>query len=239
MFKPKKSLVVIDLFASLIVFSGCDQSKLDSDPRNFLISEYLFNGNANDLSGNNLHGTVNGAQLTTDRFGNPNSAYLFDGDDYISTPHSDSYNSDALTFSVWFSISDFNAWPRIIWKGDIPANGNASTFDLYFQTQFNELRFEVTNSLNDSCQITAVPSEIQPNTWYHVAGTYDGKKQTLYFNGSPVVTLTKDFKVLKNSDRLYIGTGENRRNFRGKIDDLRFYNKCLSEKEILDLYLVR
>ena len=79
MFKPKKSLVVIDLFASLIVFSGCDQSKLDSDPRNFLISEYLFNGNANDLSGNNLHGTVNGAQLTTDRFGNPNSAYLFDG----------------------------------------------------------------------------------------------------------------------------------------------------------------
>jgi hypothetical protein len=68
-FKPKKSLVVIDLFASLIVFSGCDQSKLDSDPRNFLISEYLFNGNANDLSGNNLHGTVNGAQLTTDRLG--------------------------------------------------------------------------------------------------------------------------------------------------------------------------
>ena len=37
---------------------------------------YLFTGNADDATGTN-HGAVNGATLTEDRFGNPNSAYAF------------------------------------------------------------------------------------------------------------------------------------------------------------------
>ena|GEM_PF-2708664 len=209
----------------------------DTIPGKFLISEYLFNGNANDLSGNNLHGKVYGARLTTDRFGNPNSAYLFDGNSYISAPHSDSYNSDTLSFSVWIMMYDFDYWPRIFWKGRVPAEGFESTFDLYFQTEYNELRFDVTDTLTNYWQYTAVPTKIQPDTWYHVAGTYDGKKQILYVNGSPVDTLIKDFVVLDNHHPLLIGTGENRRYLKGKIDDLRFYKGILSEAEILNLYL--
>ena len=50
-----------------------------------LLLEYEFSGNALDTSGNGLHGTVNGATLTTDRFGNANSAYSFDGtNDFIA-----------------------------------------------------------------------------------------------------------------------------------------------------------
>jgi len=44
-----------------------------------LVAYYPFNGNANDESGNGNNGTVNGATLTSDRFGNANSAYSFDG----------------------------------------------------------------------------------------------------------------------------------------------------------------
>ncbi len=43
-----------------------------------LVSQYYFNGNANDMSGNN-HGIVSGATLAMDRFGSPNSAYCFNG----------------------------------------------------------------------------------------------------------------------------------------------------------------
>jgi len=46
-----------------------------------LVAFYPFNGNANDESGNLNNGTVNGATLTTDRFGNGNSAYNFNGID--------------------------------------------------------------------------------------------------------------------------------------------------------------
>jgi len=46
---------------------------------NGLVGWWPFNGNANDESGTGNHGTVNGATLTADRFGNPNKAYSFDG----------------------------------------------------------------------------------------------------------------------------------------------------------------
>ena len=52
-------------------------------PTNGLVGWWPFNGNANDESGNANNGTVNGATLTTDRFGDSSSAYDFDGNDLI------------------------------------------------------------------------------------------------------------------------------------------------------------
>jgi hypothetical protein len=46
-------------------------------PTSGLVGWWPFNGNANDESGNGNNGTVNGATLTTDRFGNEGSAYDF------------------------------------------------------------------------------------------------------------------------------------------------------------------
>ncbi|MCK5694936.1 MAG: right-handed parallel beta-helix repeat-containing protein, partial [Bacteroidales bacterium] len=52
-----------------------------------LVAYYPFNGNSDDESGSGNHGTVYGAMLSEDRFGNQNSSYFFDGiDDYISVP---------------------------------------------------------------------------------------------------------------------------------------------------------
>ena len=41
-------------------------------PTDGLVGYWPFNGNANDESGNGNNGTVNGATLTSDRFGNEN-----------------------------------------------------------------------------------------------------------------------------------------------------------------------
>jgi hypothetical protein len=51
---------------------------------NGLLAYYPFNGNTNDASGNGNNATNFGASLTTDQGGNPNSAYYFDGGDYMS-----------------------------------------------------------------------------------------------------------------------------------------------------------
>lgn len=57
-------------------------------PTDNLVAHYPFNGNADDTSGNGHHGTVLGATLTTDRFGNPDGAYHFTAgeQDYIRVP---------------------------------------------------------------------------------------------------------------------------------------------------------
>ena len=72
---------------------------------------YTFNGNALDASGNGNDGTVNGPTLTADRFGAPNSAYLFDGiDDYIDAGTSDF----SLTDQDMQSIDQLHTGERIV-----------------------------------------------------------------------------------------------------------------------------
>ncbi len=106
----KKYGVVVGVLivAGLILgFTGIGQADM---PKNGLVAEYLFDGDANDTSGNGNHGTVNGAILTSDRNGNTNSAYSCDGlDDYIKTNHPD-LDSQSLSISVWFRLAGHNPY---------------------------------------------------------------------------------------------------------------------------------
>jgi hypothetical protein len=79
-------------------------------PTNGLVGWWPFNGNANDESGNENHGTVNGATLTADRNGKVNSAYSFDGvSNNIVVNDANSLDlSYTATISGWFNISNLN-----------------------------------------------------------------------------------------------------------------------------------
>ena len=80
----KKVNLILMIFVFLLIIAGNSFADLSDG----LVAYYPFNGNADDESGNGNHGTVNGATLTIDRFGNENSAYSFDGiDDYIDIPY--------------------------------------------------------------------------------------------------------------------------------------------------------
>jgi hypothetical protein len=86
-------------------------------PTNGLVGYWPFSGSANDLSSNANNGTNNGATLTTDRFGNPNSAYSFNGtSNYIEIPHSSSLNfgTQNFTISVWAKPSQFQSNSQFI-----------------------------------------------------------------------------------------------------------------------------
>ena len=75
-----------------------------------VVAWYPFNGNANDESGNVYHGSVNGATLTTDRFGNENSAYLFNGlnDNIIIDSSFFNIGWDEYSVSCWVNSSAWN-----------------------------------------------------------------------------------------------------------------------------------
>ena len=91
-------------------------------PASGLAGWWSFTGNANDLSGNNNNGTVNGATLTTDRFGSANSAYSFDGvSNYIKVDilNTTLQLNNNFSFSVWADLN-YNGtnWEHILAKGD-------------------------------------------------------------------------------------------------------------------------
>ena len=73
-----------------------------------LVLNYTFSGNANDITGNGNDGTVQGATLTTDRFGEANSAYFFDGDDdKIKVPFTESLQiEEDITLSLWVNLEE-------------------------------------------------------------------------------------------------------------------------------------
>ena len=80
---------IIFVAMTIVCMFGC---KNPGDPEPDPLDDGLFmyyplNGNANDESGRGFHGEILGATLGEDRFGNANSAFLFDGvDDYIELP---------------------------------------------------------------------------------------------------------------------------------------------------------
>src|SRR4249920_1922327 len=92
----------IILLALIILNQGVFAQIPGYVPTNGLTGYWPFTNNANDLTVNAYNGTVNGASLTTDRFGSVNSAYSFNGtSDFISTPYAGILGSNARAVSFW------------------------------------------------------------------------------------------------------------------------------------------
>ena len=79
-----------------------------ADLNDGLVAYYPFDGNANDASSHGNDGTVIGATLTQDMFGNADSAYYFDGiDDYIRASAANLPSAER-TVSLWFYTDTMN-----------------------------------------------------------------------------------------------------------------------------------
>ena len=97
----KKLFLLLNVFTISIIIAQPPSHV----PTDGLQAWYPFTGNANDLSGNNLNGTVLGANLTTDRFNFQNAAYSFAANQEIYIPNTENLNTYPLTISLWYNAS--------------------------------------------------------------------------------------------------------------------------------------
>ncbi len=202
------------------------------DLTNGLVAYYPFNGDASDESGNGNDGTVYGATLVPNRFGNPNRAYSFNGvGNYINCGNNPSLNLSTFSISYWVNsdhVPGTGSVSDIICKG-----GNySSSWD------------NITNpnpgvSFSDGTTgYAAIPtSAFSANKWYHIVGTYNKDTLTIYVNGISNSTVFTSQNPQTNTVPLCIGAGSTSSDFfRGSIDDLRIYNRALAPSEITKLY---
>ena len=194
-----------------------------------------FDGNANDASGNGNHGTTHGVTLTTDRFGNENGAYYFDGDvkSFIEVPNSPSLQNitQRITISAWIKPSKWTGdYIPILSKGDIERQ-----YGLQFCRSGTDTRYDLKDE-DGVCSYSSCGLSL--DAWQHVVVTYDGNQILAYKNGECIGTdmISSDF--FANTENLYIGRdypGYDE-DYYGALDDLCIYNRALSAAEVKALY---
>ena len=206
-----------------------------------LVGWWKFDGDATDSSGNGNDGTVNGATLTTDRHGQANGAYSFDGvDDYILVPHNSSLDfnkNDPHTISVWVYAFNSSHSGSIMEKW-VSASAAPYPYVIRFSNDvISHLRYDGVSSPSLSFSSALLSTE-----FVHVTFSSDGSTRSLFSNGVLVDSgpVTGGLGPISNSDDLYIGKrgGISVRNFNGLIDDIRIYNRALSASEISALYIL-
>jgi hypothetical protein len=215
-----------------------------------LVVQYHFSGNANDTSGNGHDGTVYGATLTSDRFGNPNSAYNFDGiDDYINVAYSSDFQLSTYTISAWIrptvDLSSRSRSSAIVTRGEDFTSDNAAiymgvaeassswangAFLMYEDNSDNEFHFDTGY----------YP---QAGSWTHLAATRSATDDLdIYINGNlysqwsstaqPSTNCFQDLLIGAYWHSPSIGNQQLAAFFPGSIDEVMIYNQVLSGEEI-------
>lgn len=230
----KKSYMTLVVLAVMGIASmAIGQSLPSYVPTNGLVGWWGFNGNAQDGSGNGNHGTVNGATLTADRFGNPNKAYSFDGlDDIIEGSLLGLTNTSVTTVSAW-----------VKYMGD---NGGRP-YDTYFQLGENSSHtlaygYNYSNmnlDLYSRCFLNPYTNLNIRNQWHHIVVVDSFQKTSIYIDGNYLFNFVSGStsNCYFGNNKFYIGGNiTDLQCVTGSIDDIAYWNVALTSQEITSLY---
>ena len=159
-------------------------------------------------------------------------------DRYISVPSSESLQSPdtAITMSAWINPVGFSlvgdAFGPVLMKSDVTGNSFMYRMDIYEDGLAAAL-----NNWNNS--VTSDVMEIPFNQWHHIAVAYCSTEVKFYLNN--VLIGTEAHVTTINSDELPLEIGRDVPGllefFNGSIDDIRIYDRCITDQEISELFL--
>ena len=235
----KKSLImtaVATLGMAAVTMAQCVPSYV---PSNGLVGWWPFNGNANDESGNGNNGTVNGATLTTDKFGNIGKAYSFDGvNDFIQVASTGfPSGNQSRTLSVWFKVSQYPSPNNTYTLLNYGTAGNNNSCGLAIDSIFSGGPRLFFFSWSQADVFDTIFFNKQE--WHNLIGSFDGTTGKLYLDGNLLSSKISNWNTELNSFTI----GKNNQTnsspgyfTKGNIDDIGIWNRALTQQEITDLY---
>ena len=223
-----------------------------------LVAWYTFDGDVLDHSGNGNDVVFNNATPATGKNGGLNTAYKFDGHStFMRVANSASLQGVAkkgITMVAVFKVNGFFAQSchqnRIFQKGyDDQSNGsyflgfddgeyyNYNECGQPVQTEFEKFYGTAGNGQGNTSGSRST-DYVQKNKWYVLVYSCDGntKHSKLYVNGRLAVSENDNSSATyaSNFSDLFIGRTESSQYpywFNGVIDEIRIYNKTLSDDE--------
>jgi hypothetical protein len=155
---------------------------------------------------------------------------------YLSFPHTNQLNvTGPITITAWVNLTTFgsgiNRRPIVSKAQSILA---PDSYALFFGTG-QDLHF----ALGGVGSVSAA-TDMVTDKWYFVAGTYDNYTAKLFVNGTQVAsTEPLTGEMFSNTGNLFIGLDLLSGNtFDGTIDEVKIYNRSLSDSEIMDQYIM-
>ncbi|MDP2674285.1 MAG: LamG domain-containing protein [Dehalococcoidia bacterium] len=203
----------------------------DQPPSSGPVAAYGFNEpsgtTVSDASGNGLDGSISGATRTASgKFG---SALSFDGNnDWVTVLDNPKLDlTTALTLEAWVYPRDpLSGWNTVILK----EQAGHLTYAIYGNTETNRPSGEIYTTVH---VVTSGSSQLPPNTWTHLAATYDGAALRLYVNGFLASSLAISGPVVSSAGPLRFGGNSVWGEFlNGVIDEIRIYGRALSAAQI-------
>jgi len=156
----------------------------------------------------------------------------FDGGDwYEVNTNVGNFGLSDFSISVWVKAHAIKTYDTFIGNGLYAAGWDS--FLLCFNS---DSKFSFSKKDTEVYSYTAAATGV----WYHVVGVYETNSGIVYMNGNAGtrVALEADYDITRNRTT-YIGRNRDAtypRYFRGKLDDVRFFNRALTLSEVTNLY---
>lgn len=205
---------------------------------NDVVGWYKMNNNGVDDGISGVNASLTSVMSVAGQNGQANGAYSFNGtDSQLYAASSYGLTDINATLSTWvytFSSSDHGAFLRVGTASGTGADTRGYGIGMG-GTQFSNSGTYL-GALFESRRWIMSTTDIPLNAWNHVAMTLDdGGTPTLYLNGARVGSYPGTNAYSPAVQGTAIG-GYGTRFFGGRLDDVRFYNRALTDAEIVGMY---
>ncbi|MDO9256594.1 MAG: LamG-like jellyroll fold domain-containing protein [Bacteroidales bacterium] len=192
-----------------------------------LLAYYSFNGSSEDNSGHSFNLVNNGGISSTDRFNQNKMAFYFNNNSYMENNRGVNVSSD-FSISVWIKPDISNNYSQPVTVG----YRNGDNIRITYNPRNSTVGFDAW--LGGPTGVFS-KTTVSKSEWTHIVGVRNGSSWKVYLNGhfdnsSYGSSNTLNNAIIKVAD--FIGVGH----FNGSIDDIRIYNRALSELEITNIY---
>ena len=236
-----KLTLFVTVFATALLGVGCALTETGGEPlKEGLVAYYPFNGNSIDESGTGIHGGVNGATFAPDRNGKSKSAYSFNGKSWVELPPNEKLEFGAGDFSyyAWVKTSLDNIKSSVT-STVISEDSNNGPLRMLVFASDGTLIFGARDDANINIRIESTGS-IADSKWHQIVGIRKGAHFSLAVDGK-IVAVEENEKAGSSDVGVPVWIGArvdsaSKNPFVGLIDDVRIYNRALSEEQVKALY---
>ena len=197
-------------------------------------------GTANDGSGFNNNGTINGAVFSNDTPGGNGQSMSFDGvNDYVIVNNNFVVNPTALTISVWLKkMGEGSNYECVLHRSFDSSIGNSE----YWMGVADGTDYLVATigarvgGVGWAAGQTTIKAEL--GIWYHLLASWNGSVVKVYVDGKYIKSYSlASYSNLTTPTRFGSSSDGTTYRFNGIIDDVRIYNEALSQAQIKQLYV--